>query len=410
MSVKEPNFIKKVIFLYLLSCIALAIIPFYFLSTGNALLVSAILIIVYTIITEAIFKALYKKVFKKPYQFIPKLPFKQMYVEPHPYLPYDYKKNFLCQKTMPAIFPLNQDKGYALPELKTNNFGYISGPGGGRDIAVPKPAGLVRVNCIGASETANYLSYNNKEYSYPGELEKILKNVFPKTNMEVNNCGQGGFTSAGILMKFLLRTIDTRPDIVVIYHAYNDLWPSLTEPYKSDYSHSKKSLGEAYHLYKAASIIPSIPLASWNFIVNNVFFSQNPRFSLLKVITKRRADIGNDFKGLSTYKRNIEHMINICKANGIRVILSTFCYYLYDGIKNDQKCLRYNEGIALANEEIKKLASRHDLPIVDNDSLIPRDDRYFMDSIHFTPEGMELFAKNISRPIVEHINAKQEKS
>ena len=35
--------------------------------------------------------------------------------------------------------------------------------------------------------------------------------------------------------------------------------------------------------------------------------------------------------------------------------------------------------------------------------LVPKEDKYFVDTVHFTPEGMHLIAENISHPIIEYI-------
>jgi len=397
-------------FYYLLLLFAIIILPFWIFDGRKSFLFSIFSVTTYIIVAELLFRTLYKLRFKKPYKLSPKLPIERMYVEPHPYLPYVYKKNFLCRGSVPATYPLNRDKGYMLGEAKTNNFGYSNGPMGNRDIKMPKPENLIRINCIGASETGNYIRYANKEYSYPMELESILHNVLPEHKIEVNNCGQGAYTSAAILTRFLLDTIDTKPDIIVFYHGYNDLWPFLTEGFKSDYSHARRNLGEVYNLYKFGLKIPNIPLASWNFLINNTIFGRGVRFTLLNAITRKRADVNNDFKGLDTYKRNIEHLINICKANNIYIILSTFCHYLYDDIKSDRKRLKYDAGIKLENEIIKEVASKHNVPLVDSELLIPKEDRYFMDSIHFSPDGMKLFAELISRPIIDQVARLTQKS
>lgn len=370
-------------------------------------MILVIAVVISLVTAEIFFRVWYKARFKKPYKLVPKIPFNKIYFEPHPYLPYAYKKNFLCQKAIDATYPLNKDKGYMFPQLKTNNFRHLNGSRGDRNIETPKPKGLIRINCLGASTTGNYILHNGEAFSYPMELEKVLKNAFPDDNIEVNNCGQGGYTSAGILVKFLLDTINTQPDIVVIYYAYNDLQPSLTPDFQSDYSHAKKNLGEVYYLYRLASKIPEIPSALWNYAINKSAFSQNIRYTLLSAIARKKPDTKSDFKGLNAYERNVEHVINVCKGNNIRVVLSTFCHYLYPGIKDDQTHLKYREGVRQENEVIKKLASKHGLPLVESDRLVPAEDKHFVDSVHFTPEGMRLLAENISQPIIEYIKTKK---
>ena len=43
-------------------------------------------------------------------------------------------------------------------------------------------------------------------------------------------------------------------------------------------------------------------------------------------------------------------------------------------------------------------------PIVDNANLIPSEEKYFLDSLHFTPEGMKLLAKNIAKGLKSYID------
>ena len=332
----------------------------------------------------------------------PKVPFKKIYVEPHPYLPFVKKKHFISPKKMPVTYPLNKDKGFMSGQYKTNNFRINNGPKGDRDIAVPKPEGLIRVNCLGGSTTGNYIVYKDKSFSYPMELEIILQKQFPDKKIEVNNFGQGGWTSAELLIMFLLETINTKPDIVIIYHAYNDLPVSLTPGFQSDFSHAKRNLGETFHLYRLASFIPHFPLAFYNFFTTKLFY-QHIRYSLLESISKGRVCLDGEFKGTTTYKRNIEFIINICNAHGIYVVLSTYAHYLYDEIKNSKLHKKYREGVILENRAIRELADKYCIPLVDNFSLIPSEEKYFVDSVHFSPEGMNLLARNISPPVMEFI-------
>ena len=335
---------------------------------------------------------------------VPKVPFSKIFVEPHPYMPFFNKAGAITPKRQPAQYLLHRGK-YWIPQLRSNNYRYFTGPRGDRDIVIPKPQGLIRINCFGASTTGNYLEHEGVIYSYPLELERILQQNFPGLNLEVNNCGVGGRTTAEILIDFLLSAIDTSPDIIVLYHAYNDLQPSLTPGFLSDYSHAKRNLGESYYLYRRYSKIPALPLALYNMFINKLFLS-NIVYSLLQVISKGEVDLNFDFQGLATYKRNIEHLINICKINNIQVMCSTFCYYLYDDVKDSVRHLKYYSGVMEENAVMTKLCHKHNIPLVDNFKLIPREEKYFMDTIHFAPEGMTLVAENISKPIIEYLEGR----
>ena len=350
------------------------------------------------IIFELLFRFLYRLLTGSKYIFIKKIPFKKLSVEPHPYLPYVYKKKFRLSTSVDELnYPLGSN--YASPDLTSNSLGFYNGLKGDRDIEIPKPKNLIRINCIGGSTTVNYVSVNNKVYSYPLELEKILKLKYDK-NIEVNNCGVGGYNSADLLVNFALQIIDTKPDFLVIYHAYNDIKSYLTPNFSSDYSHSRKNLGEEYWKFSIGAKIPDIPLKFINYFKNKWFFPSNVRYSLLEVISKGKIDFKANFShGLKVYERNLQTIINICAKNNIEVILCTFCIYLYEKIKNDDLHILYKKIVLEENEIMKKLAKKNNLKLVDCFSLIPKEDSNFVDSNHFTPKGMNLLAKSISEAI-----------
>ena len=358
----------------------------------------------YLLVCDVVFRVLYKVLRGQPFALRNKIPFNEIYIEPHPYLPYVFKRNFLCQKKHPSDYPLNRDKDYWLGQFYTNNMGHLNGVDGAREVVIPKPEGLFRINCLGASTTANYILEKDEVFSYPLELGKILNETFPGKNIEVNNFAMGGFTSAEVLIKFLLEAIDTNPDMIILYHAYNDLGPSLTSNFKSDYSHATINLGEKYHIFRWASKIPYVPFALPNFLLN-LLLPQNIKYGIFGAISKGTISLDDEFKGLDTYRRNINHLIHICRANGIKVIISTYCHYLYPQISNNKSHLKYRAGVLEENDVMRDLAKEHELPLVDNFNLVPSEEKYFVDSVHFSPYGMREIASNISKPIIEHLNS-----
>lgn len=398
----------KLIFLLTFLSVIIIIPIIFFILLGLMLAIFAFIsyVVLIVILIELSFRIWYRSMTGKSWIMVPKVPFQEIYFEPHPYLPYVYKKKFLTQKAMAANYPLNCEKGFVFEQLTSNNLRIMNGPDGSRDILIPKSENLIRINCLGASTTGNYIKYKGIVYSYPLELEKILHDRFPDVNIEVNNCGMGGRTTAEILIDFALTNIDTKPDVIIIYHGYNDLIPSLTPDFQSDYSHAKKNLGETYHIYRWSSILPYLPLKSYNFCLNSLLLG-NIRYTLLDSVSRGKIDLNLDFQGLYIYRRNLEHIINLCKANGIQIILSTYCHFLYPDIQDSPLHLKFRKGVIEENKIMKSLAEKHGIPIVDNYSLVPTEEKYFVDSVHFSPEGMNLIAKNISIPIIEYIEKKR---
>lgn len=384
--------------------LACAVLPFVVMGSSlEALGVAAASCVALVVGVEGAFRAIHRIVLGRPYRLKKKVPFEKIYFEPHPYLSYVYKKNARTEREDVADYPLHGGV-FTHPRVATNNRRHRNGPDGTRDVEVPKPEHLIRVCCLGASTTDNYIGHEGLSYSYPLELERILNERFPDRAIEVNNCGTMGYTSAEILVKFLLDTVDTAPDFVVLYHARNDLEASLTPGFESDYSHARRNLGEAYQQLRLSSRFPDLPLASYNLVMNSVF-RQNIRYGIIEAVQNGRPDIDRPFMGFDTYRRNIEHLIAVCAFRGIRLVLSTYCFHLFEPIREHPAYLKYRDGVARENEIVKELARLHGLPLVDCDALVPRDDRYFVDSIHFTPDGMKVLAEHVSAPLVELIAA-----
>ena len=187
--------------------------------------------------SDFVFRFSYRLFRGMPYKFLPRPNFEKLYVKSHPYIPYIMKSNHKSEVSEKADYPLHQGK-FNFVQLTTNNMGFFNGTKGSRDILVPKPKNTKRVICIGASTTGNYIEANGKVFSYPLELERILQEKKSK-KFEVHNCGQGGYNSADILVRYALQIIDFQPDIIVLYHAYNDITQYLTKNFKSDYSHAR---------------------------------------------------------------------------------------------------------------------------------------------------------------------------
>ncbi len=399
------KFLKHPLLGPLLFFLAYIILPYLIVNKYSLFNLSIIneyflILILFIVASEILFRLLYKLINKQNYFKIEKISFEDLSVEPHPNLPFIHKKNFKSSLGSSILnYPLSKNF-YSSPVLQTNNLGYVNGIDGARDIKIPKPKGLFRINCLGASTTQNYLQFNNEVYSYPLELERILKTKYDK-NIEVNNCGSGGYTSSDILVRSLLQNFDTDPNVIIFYHAYNDIKSYLTPGYLSDYSHSRKNLGENYYKFYLGSFIPNIPLNFINYLVNK-WFSQNHRYSLVENISKGEYDldkVNNIEEGLKTYERNLQYLITICKSKNIKIILCSFCFYLYDEVKKSSTHVNFNEIVKKENTIIKNLAKKNEIDFIDADNQIKKSKENFVDTIHFSHKGMNNLAKIITNNI-----------
>ena len=396
----KNSFFGLIIFFLTYFITPLIIINIFKISSFSKETSYIVIFIILILISEIIFSYVYKKLNSEAYNKKEKIPFKSIAVEPHPNLPYIHKKKFTSSvKPSKLNYPLH-NQFYSSPELKTNNLGHVNGIDGGRDVLIPKPKNIFRINCLGASTTQMYLQDDSSVYSYPLELEKILK-AKNKVNLEVNNCGAGGYTSSDILVRFLLQNIDTNPDIIVLYHAYNDIRSYLTSNFQSDYSHSRKNLGENYFKFYLGSFLPYIPLNFINYLQNK-WYPQNHRYTLVESISRGYFKIENNKNlenGLEAYRRNLQNIITICKSNKIKIILCSFCFYLHKSVENKKIHKIYKDIVIKENIILKELAKDNQIDFVDTYNLIPKTDKNFLDTVHFTHLGMKLLAAEISKKI-----------
>lgn len=347
------------------------------------------------ILVEVIFRVLLRL---RGIRFTPPKTHRDLYLEPHPYLPFVYKPNSVIRNIEAAPYPLHPGRFEVRP-VHINNIRFFN-----EDVDLRKRPGTCRVMCLGNSSTANNLCEvgDPQEYSYPLCLRDSLRRRFGDGRFEVLNCGMGGWTSAEIFINFSLHLIDLRPDLVVLCHGLNDLDASLTAPFASDYSHSRRNLGGVFARIRVATYVPNLRWwKSYFYLKRALLGFGNIRYDLLRSIRVRRPDFDGPFMGLGTERRNVEHLIHLCQANQIRIILATYPYHVYAQVSRDRRVLKYQEGVRMENAMIRELADQHRLPLVDLASLIPDDDKYFVDTVHFTPEGCGLVADRLAERITE---------
>ena len=73
-------------------------------------------------------------------------------------------------------------------------------------------------------------------------------------------------------------------------------------------------------------------------------------------------------------------------------------------MKDNNLHKRFNEIVKKENEILQYLAKKNDIEFVDNNNLIEKNDNLFVDTIHFSKEGMNIIAENFCKKIIEKKN------
>lgn len=285
-----------------------------------------------------------------------------------------------------------------------NSLGYR-----GNEIVLPKPQGVFRIVCIGGSTT--YTVSTSYREAYPSQLEEQLIDA-GYSNIEAVNAGVPGWTTWESMINFQLRVLELEPDMIIVYHAINDVYPRFVWPpeaFRGDnsgyripreqppdfanYSCLVRIFAVRLGLVKPAMAMGYLDARAKTYFAD-AYFAQKwsgnypegifSRIPPSKMMEKNR---------LKYYRRNLENLINTARLRGIKVVLATFAYTTE--FENPIRSLDdvFRLGIDEANRELKAIARDTGVSLFDFTELFPTEKQYFVDHSHVNKQGSALKAK-----------------
>jgi lysophospholipase L1-like esterase len=315
------------------------------------------------------------------------------------------------KRTGPGMYYAHPYSAYAMkPGYTRANIEQINSLGfRGEEINSQKPDDVYRIVAIGGSTTfAVYLPWDQ---SYPYLLQQELRQRFGTDKIEVVNGGLTGSTSAESFHRLPTQVLPIDPDMVIIYHGFNDLLPRMFDNYQEDYYHFRLSdpnnppgMTRSY-LYRLALRVLSPGMFHENYnLASRVWKTNN-----LPVTDTERTQNFLDSTN-NAFKLNVENMIVLLQGKGIDVVLASFAmnYNTWHWLDSLPPYI-WKAGIDANNVAINELTRKHQVPMVPFADA-PFDEaskrfniRMFPDSIHMSPEGnqfkAEIFADTIA-PII----------
>lgn len=317
----------------------------------------------------------------------------------------------LDRRDGPGMYYAHQYSAYALkPGYSVGNRERINSLGfRGEEIEQHKSDDIYRIIAIGGSTTfAVYLPWNQ---SYPYYLQQELRRRFNTDRIEVINAGLTGSTSAESFHRMATQVLPAKPDMVVIYHGFNDLLPRVFDDYQEDYYHFRKSDPNnppgltRFYIYRLALRVFSPGLFHENNnLMRYVWKTQN----LPDTDTERTLNFINSSN--DSFRENMEDIIALLQGRKVDVVLASFAispdiWHWMDAIPP----YLWEVGIQENNQVIEELAAKYDVPEVPfAEAPFKKGAQFykasmFADSIHMTPEGNQfkaaIFADTIA-PIV----------
>lgn len=291
----------------------------------------------------------------------------------------------------------------------------------GPPIPEAKAEGEFRIVCLGGSTT--YTSFvDDDQLAYPAQLERALHED-GYANVRVINGGAAGYSSHESLANLQFRVLDLDPDMIIIYHAVNDVIHRLVWPpsaYQSD---------DSGFLTHSPGLLQNVPILERSDLIRLLmiqFGLSKSQLSLTRTFGtasqsalwwafERQVASGHypsgTFRHVSAqrifrenppiyFRRNLVSMIQIAKANEIQPVLATFAsrhYALDDGLSAPAIARE----IEVHNELIEEVGREQDVPVFDFAADFPPESRLYVGAVHMGPFGAELKGKLFARFLLD---------
>ncbi|MCD6680907.1 MAG: SGNH/GDSL hydrolase family protein [Burkholderiaceae bacterium] len=271
------------------------------------------------------------------------------------------------------------------------------------ELVDPEPAGTVRVAFLGASTTF-CAEVSSNEATWPHLVTEALRRRFPDTRIDYVNAGVPGYTVESSLVNLKQRVAPLRPDVIVIYHATNDL------------------SGEIRALAGSRGVDIAPPEASW--IARRSLLWLLVSKNLTVLAAQRRAQ-SSDARYIpidqghlgSAFKNRLGSLVEAAKGTGAEVAVVTFTTQMRRDQEQEarnramQSAVLYSPGVsfdglidsfARYNEIIREVATEKKVILVGDEDAVPGDSDHFVDSVHFTDAGSRAQAARVAGALADH--------
>ena len=297
--------------------------------------------------------------------------------------------------------------------FKINSHGFR-----GREFSQKKPPGVFRIVCVGGSTTFDGGSVG-KSLPWPEVLESELRRLLGTDTVEVLNLGIGGATSLDSLIDLQMRGLSFEPDLVIVYQTHNDLIYSIPQPYK-EYS----------SLYPLEDR-PRSSFIRW-LTYNSLLYAKSEErvFGALsgavgavrKVLALAEPEPGDDRKesmerGLAAFRSNVRSIAAIAKANNLRIVFPEVTIPYPSAATepcNQCEALSANYGHVELSELVSMFGRYRDAiskeaqaggtsTFIPTTQFVPSSDRFYLDPVHYRPDGSRQFGTMLAQALVENI-------
>ena len=260
----------------------------------------------------------------------------------------------------------------------------------------PNNQDTFKIVCMGGSST--YGSRVFKEDSYPCQLGEALSRQVQKS-IQVINAGVGGYSTPNIISLLALRIVHLKPQVVIFYAGYNDVWNRLLfSGFQPDYSHALKPWSK-----------PGLPWWRHSRLLDRLAellgrpYDKNPHIHQVawKSMSGRPADNWKRSSGVP-FRNNLRTVVSIARAHSARPVLVTQATdFMNHPTRGDKDA--WMRAMGEYTDIIKEVAGELDVLMIDIRGQMSDQKPYFADVLHMNKTGNRERARIIAEFILSHI-------
>lgn len=270
------------------------------------------------------------------------------------------------------------------------------------ELEVPKPEGRQRIAFVGGSTTYCAEAKNNED-TWPHRVAETLREERPELDLDYINAGVSGYSTTSTRDNLSHRVLPLEPDIVVIYHATNDISKDTREAAK---------LQGLYRGHGDAGTWLAQHSMAWSLLEKNLILQSR----IQQADSPEDRGVVNTAGLADEFAARLRGLIQLTRESGAEPVLVTFSYRAREGMSEDElldacfSSLYYMPHMSPAglleifteyNEAIRRVSQETGCLLIEGADEIPGDGEHYRDSVHFHGPGLRKMATRVSSGLLE---------
>ena len=282
----------------------------------------------------------------------------------------------------------------------------------------PKPPGVYRIVAMGGITTyGGYLDSYKDAWTY--KLQQRLRQDYGYAHVEVINAGVPAWSSYETAVNFLLRIPDLDPDMVIIYHATNDVRARLVDPAQYSGGYELRGTWQTLDSELPASALQRLLMHK---LGDSVLVAQSLDDRLPPPDHIRECELDKSGEiamcanlGMSAadvlaanppvyFRRNLRSIVSLAQSRGVETLLLTWANSPFEFDEPNGNVMSQpfrQDAVAEHNAIIRELASERGALFYDMAERLPDDREYWFNGVHQSAAGTTEMARLLAEYLAE---------